>query len=98
MKASARKSYGEYKPLIVHPSGRTEVVGQRGHLERIQPQTKFYDGPLEVWHAHRGVTFKSREEAVRYAQQHIDRLIENRARKLAEYEARQKRYAEQKAE
>lgn len=56
MRASARKSFGEYKSMIVHGSGRTEIVRQRVYLEIGQPETKFYSGPSEVWHARRGGT------------------------------------------
>lgn len=84
MKASARKSLGEFKPLIIHASGRTEVVGQRGHTEHWIALTN----GGETYHARRGVTFKTREEAVAYAQARIDRLTEFAAKRRAEYEAR----------
>lgn len=91
MKASARKSLGEYKPLIVHDSGRTEVVGKRGHTEYWIALT--YSG--ETYRAHRGVTFPSRKEAIDYAQKHIDRLREFTARRKKEREERHARYAAQ---
>ena len=101
MKASARKSYGEYKPMIVHPGirgrSRSEIVGQRGHMQRIQPQTKFYEGPTEIWHARRGVTFKDRAEAIAYAQKVIDVRKAAHEKYMADYEARQARYAAQRA-
>lgn len=84
MKASARKSLGEFKPLIVHASGRTEVVGQRGNTEHWVALTN----SGETYHARRGVTFKTREEAIEYAQRRIDRLNEFAAKRRAEYEAR----------
>jgi len=91
MKSSARKSLGEYKPVIVHGGGRTEVVGQRGHTEHWQAFTNCG----ETYRAVRGVTFKDREDAVAYAQKHIDRLIEFRDRKVKEREERLARYASQ---
>lgn len=104
MKASARKSFGEYKPIIIHPhmhlpeiDGRTEVVGQRGRLEVIIPQTKHYQGPTEVWHSKRGVTFVDRSDAVAYAQCEIERRNAARAKARADYEARQNRYKQQRA-
>lgn len=91
MKASARKSLGEFKPLIVHDSGRTEVVGQRGRAEHWVALTD----SGETYRAIRGVTFKAREDAIAYAQQHIDRLIEFRERRELERLERHARYAEQ---
>jgi len=74
--ASARKSYGAYKPVIVHIHSTggtsTEIVGQRGYREHIIPLTKWYDGPTDVYHAQRGITFATRTEAVTYAQSVID--------------------------
>lgn len=93
MRASARKSLGEYKPLIVHKSGRTEVVGQRGHTERWVALTN----SGETYRARRGVTFKSREDAVAYAQRHIGRLNELRASQERERHERHARYATQLA-
>jgi hypothetical protein len=87
MKAGARKSYGEYKPLIITEHFgrvRTEVLGQRSYIQKIQPLTKFYDGPTRVKHNLRGLTFPTREEAVAYAEAEIrrrearDALIESR--------------------
>lgn len=72
MRAAARKSFGEFKPMIIHKDGRTEIVGQRGRVEQIQPQTKFYSGPSEVYRARRGVTFSTKDEAVAFAQLQIN--------------------------
>lgn len=91
MKASARKSLGEFKPLIVHANGRTEIVGQRGHTEHWQA---FTNGG-ETYHARRGVTFTEREDAVAYAQRHIDRLLALKERRDKERAERHARYAEQ---
>lgn len=91
MKASARKSLGEFKPLIVHDSGRTEVVGQRGHTEHWLALTN----GGETYRARRGVTFAARADAVAYAQRHIDRLREFKARRDQERAERHARYAAQ---
>lgn len=91
MKASARKSLGEFKPLIVHDSGRTEVVGRRGTTEHWVALTN----SGETYRPRRGVTFKERADAVAYAQRHIERLTEFKARKAKEREQRHARYAAQ---
>ncbi len=92
-KASAKKSFGEYKPLMIHPSGYTEILGKRGYVERIQPLTKFYEGPTEVIHYQRGKTFQTRVEAIAYAQKYIDKLEASIAERHAAYVARQERNA-----
>jgi hypothetical protein len=84
MKASARKSLGEFKPLIIHSDGRTEVVGQRGRTEHWVALTN----SGETYRARRGITFETSEEAIAYAQNRIDRLNEFVAKRRAEYEAR----------
>lgn len=88
MRASARKSYGEYKPVIVHTNGRTEIVGQKGRLDRIQAQTVFYSGPSEIWRGRRGVTFTERDDAVAYAQRVINRREKAHDEYMREYNAR----------
>ena len=93
MKASARKSLGEYKPLIIHDSGRTEVVGQRGHTEHWIALTN----SGETYRPRRGVTFVDRDKAVAYAQRHIDRLREFKKRRDQERAERHARYAAQAA-
>lgn len=88
MKASARKSLGEYKPLIIHASGRTEVIGKReatGYQARVEGKERY----------RRGLTFTDRAAAMAYAQRHIDRLIEDRARRDRQRAERHARYAEQ---
>ncbi|PKR54246.1 hypothetical protein COO20_08850 [Thalassospira marina] len=78
MKASARKSYGEYKPVIIHdPDGvrrRTEIVGKRDKYRPIVAETVFYSGPSEEIDWSRGVTFVNRDDAIKYA----ERLIKQR--------------------
>lgn len=91
MRASARKSLGEYKPLIVHENGRTEVVGKRGRTEHWRALTNCG----ETYRPQRGVTFADRDEAVAYAQRHIDRLNEAKARRDLQRAERHARYAQQ---
>jgi len=91
MKASARKSLGEYKPLIIHDSGRTEVIGKRSHTEHWIALTNA--GTTQ--HFSRGVTYAERADAVAHAQKHIDRLKEFKARKDQERAERHARYATQ---
>jgi hypothetical protein len=91
MKASARKSLGEYKPLIIHDSGRTEVIGKRGRTEHWQALTNCG----ETYRPQRGVTFADKGRAIAYAQRHIDRLREFEARKEKEHAERHARYAAQ---
>ncbi len=84
MKASARKSYGAYKPVVEHDSGRTEIVGKR-------TKSSYWDVVAGRERYCRGITFATRAEAVAYAQNHIIRLndaIERRAREHAERRAR----------
>lgn len=97
MKPSARKSLGEYKPLIIHENGRTEVLGQTGHLQRIQAQTKFYSGPDSIWRGKRGKVFQTREEAISYADAQIAFRVARDAERAAAYAAQQERYARQRA-
>ncbi len=84
MKAGARKSLGEYKPLVIHSSGRTEVVGQRGTEELWVALTN----GGSTYRARRGVTFATRKDAVAYAQKTIDRTNERIAKSKAAYSAR----------
>ena len=67
-KASARKSLGEYKPLIVYPEGRTEVCEQSP--ERFDRYTK--QGVIKGQRMARGNTYATREEAIAAAQAVID--------------------------
>ena len=84
MKASARKSLGEYKPLIIHSSGRTEVVGQRGTTELWVALTN----GGSTYRARRGVTFADRTDAIAHAQKVIDKTDERIAKSKAAYAAR----------
>lgn len=73
MKASARKSYGEFKPVIVHDDGRTEVVGKRERpLVWVPGQAGMHPLPGGPTHLVRGKTFAAKADAVAYAQRHID--------------------------
>ena len=79
--ASARKSFGSYKPVIVHDRGslteRTEVVGTRAETRyrewidgRPNPRTAYT-------HYERGMTFSDRGGAVQYAQRVIESRIKD---------------------
>lgn len=68
VKASARKSLGEYKPLIVYPNGRTEVVEQSP--DRFDRNTK--RGMIKGNRMARGNTYTTREDAIAAAQEMID--------------------------
>jgi len=73
-KASARKSYGEYRPMIVFPCGRTELLGKRGYIHREVAQTKFgYSSEYPVFK--RGKHFDERKDAVSYAERTIRRRV-----------------------
>ena len=67
-KASARKSLGEYKPLIVYPNGKTEVCEQSP--ERSDRNTK--QGIVPGNRMARGKTYATKEEATAVAQAWID--------------------------
>jgi len=79
MKASARKSYGEYKAVIVHEmlGGRirTEVLGQKAVPLIWRGSEYLPGGPTR--HV-RGRVFATRDEAVAHAQAVIDRRNEAR--------------------
>lgn len=66
--ASARKSLGEFKPIIVYPNGKTEVCEQSP--ERANQHTKY--GVIKGNRMARGTTYKTREEAIAAAQAVID--------------------------
>jgi hypothetical protein len=68
VKASARKSLGEYKPLIVYPNGKTEVCEKSP--ERFDRHTKH--GVIKGNRLARGNTYATREEAIAAAQDFID--------------------------
>jgi hypothetical protein len=67
-KASARKSLGEYKPLIIYPNGSTEVCEKSP--ERNDRNTKA--GLVKGNRLARGKTYTTKEEAVEAAQNVID--------------------------
>jgi hypothetical protein len=68
VKASARKSLGEYKPLIVYPSGKTEVCEKSP--DRFDRHTKH--GVIKGNRMARGNTYETKEEAIAAAQHVID--------------------------
>jgi hypothetical protein len=78
-KASARKSLGEFKPLIVYPNGGTEVC------EKSPERTDHYTrhGIVPGNRYARGTTYKTREEAIAAAQAVIDARRADAERRLA---------------
>lgn len=81
-KASARKSLGEYKPLIVYPSGSTEVCEKSP--ERQDRYTKH--GVIKGNKKARGTTYPTKEEAVAAAQRVIDLRLEDAYARKAKFE------------
>jgi hypothetical protein len=72
-KATARKSYGKYKPVLKHPLAwgwRTEVVGRARNANRTYERGNVYD---------------TKAEAIAYADKIRLMRIEMNATKLAEY-------------
>ena len=67
-KASARKSLGEFKPLIIYPNGSTEVCEKSP--ERADQYTR--NGVIPGNRYARGNTYATREEAIAAAQAVID--------------------------
>jgi hypothetical protein len=85
VEASARKSAGEYKPLLKLPGGKTKVLEQS--LERTGvycPRLKQYVNQNRMA---RGNTYATRAEAVAAAQAHIDGEIARLESQLAKYES-----------
>lgn len=93
MKASARKSYGKYKPMVIHPCGRTQILGQRGYVQHWVALTN--DG--RTYHARRGLTFETRHQAIEYTEKWIERFNAEQARHAKEWSRLQASYAEQRA-
>lgn len=85
MKPSARKSHGEYKPIIIHGCGRTEVIGQRGTIQNWVALTN----SGETYYPRRGITFTNREDALACAQRAIDRRVSFRAQRRKQLQAEQ---------
>lgn len=81
--ASARKSLGEYKPLIVYPDGSTEVCEQSP--ERADRHTKY--GVIKGNRKARGTTYKTRAEAIAVAQAWIDARRAEAITRFAKYSA-----------
>ena len=86
--ASARKSLGEYKPLILIKDGtktiRSQVVEKS--VERFDRHTK--NGIIPGNQYARGNTYSSREEAILAAQSEIDFLFDQVSRQQQEIIAR----------
>lgn len=77
-KPSARKSFGSYKPLIIHNPGpwqRTEVVGSRAETRYRVSDGHNHDVRTAYTHYERGVTFPERADAIEYAAKVIERRI-----------------------
>jgi len=77
-KASARKSLGEYKPLISYSNGQTEVCEKSP--ERFDKHTKY--GIVKGNRYARGNTYPTREEAILVAQTIIDMRKEDALRRV----------------
>jgi hypothetical protein len=73
-RASARKSYGEYKPIIVHSDGRTEILGKRERPLIWRGKEPLPGGPT---HFVRGKTFATRYEAEEFADRVINKRIQS---------------------
>ncbi|CEG08748.1 hypothetical protein BN961_02166 [Afipia felis] len=81
-KASARKSFGEYKAVIVYPNGRTEILGK---CERPLIWRGKEALPGGLTHFVRGKTFANREDAIARAQREIDGLFANHTAAVAKF-------------
>jgi hypothetical protein len=86
MRPSARKSYGEFKPIIIHDGGRTEVLGRKVRpLIWVPGQAGMHPLPGGPTHNVRGKTFSTREAAVAFAERTIARRLDARAQWEAKY-------------
>ena len=85
--ASARKSLGEYKPLI-KVGGRTEVIEQ--NPDRFARNTR--DGMVTPNRYARGTTYASRDDAIAAAQQVIDLRLAAAIARHADFTANQPNY------
>lgn len=84
--ASARKSKGEYKPIIKYPNGKTEVVEQ--NPERFTKYTPKGEIPGNKYA--RGNTYTTREEAINAAQNAIDMRLAEAKKRHAKFSEKQK--------
>ncbi len=64
---SARKSFGQFKPMLKHPNGGTTIVGQARNAQ---------------WTRERGVLFSTREGAIGYAAATKVAMIEDATERL----------------
>lgn len=93
MKASARKRNGKYKPLIQFGDGRTKILGSRGHTQHWRALTN----GGETWHWDRNTAqFDDRDDAIAYAQKHIEKLRAFKKKCDARRAERHARYTEQR--
>lgn len=72
MTASARKTKYGYKPVVVHPGGRTEVVGLRFRLTEDGRDMRRASGRR----------FEVRSDAIAYAQKIINNREKHRAERV----------------
>ncbi len=84
--ASARKSKNEYKPIIVYPNGKTEVVEQ--NPERFGHYTK--NGYIPGNKYARGNTYESKEDAIKAAQNLIDYRLQETINRFNKFSDQQK--------
>lgn len=85
VKASARKSLGEYKPLIVFPDGSTQIVEQADERQlqySISERRYFRENKYA-----RGTTYKNREDAINAAQIKIDMNLKEARERLVKFES-----------
>ena len=80
--ASARKSLGEYKPLIVYANGSTEVCEKSPERAGLHTRQGYIPGKRMA----RGTTYANRAEAVVAAQAVIEARRQDAAARLAKYE------------
>lgn len=78
--ASARKSLGEYKPLIKYPNGRTEVCEQSSERRDTGDVRA---GGTKGNRMARGTVYATRAEAVAAAQALIDLRLDDARKQLA---------------
>jgi|GEM_PF-6120991 len=82
---SARKSFGQYKAVIVHEDGRSEILGKVSRPLVWRGKESMPGGPMRFV---RGKTFASREEAIAFARRTIDLRAQRHAEYMASYNSR----------
>lgn len=84
-KASAVKSYGEYKAVIIHKDGRREILGKRERPLIWRGKDPLPGGPT---HFVRGKTYPTRAEAISRAEREIAHRSAFHEARLAAFAAR----------